>query len=56
MEVLMKDPPVTPDEINMFGLNNIADGIDSVSTHYGWRPTAPSTWVPTHWTKAPARK
>ena len=56
MEVLMKDPLVTPDEINMFGLNNIADGIDSVSTHYGWRPTAPSSWVPQHWTKAPARK
>ena len=56
MEILMKDPPVTPDEINMFGLNNIADGIDSVSTHYGWRPTAPSTWVPEHWKKAPARK
>ena len=56
MEILMKDPPVTPDEIKMFGLNNIADGIDSVSTHYGWRPTAPSTWVPEHWKKAPARK
>jgi NADH dehydrogenase len=49
MEILMKDPPVTPDEINMFGLNNIADGIDAVSTHYGWRPTAPSSWAPANW-------
>jgi len=43
MELLMKDPPITPDEINMFGVNNIAGGIDSVSTHFGWRPTAPSS-------------
>jgi uncharacterized protein YbjT (DUF2867 family) len=56
MELLMKDPLVTPDEINMFGINNIADGIDSVSTHFGWRPTAPSSWVPQHWKKAPPRK
>ncbi len=56
MEVLFKDPLVTPDEIRMFGLNNIADGIDSVSTRFGWRPTAPSSWVPQHWKKAPARK
>jgi NADH dehydrogenase len=56
MEVLMKDPLITPDEINMFGVNNIADGIDSVSTHFGWRPTAPSSWVPQHWKKAPARR
>ena len=56
MEVLMKDPLVTPDEIRMFGLPNTADGIDSVSTHFGWRPTAPSSWVPQHWTKAPTRK
>ncbi len=52
MEILMKDPPVTPDEINMFGLNNIADGIDAVSTHYGWRPTAPSSWAPANWKKS----
>jgi len=56
MEVLMKDPLITPDEINMFGVNNIADGIDSVSTHFGWRPTAPRSWVPQHWKKAPARR
>src|SRR5258708_407551 len=56
MEVLMKDPLITPDEINMFGVNNIADGIDSVSTNLGWRRTAPSSWVPQHGKKAPARR
>ena len=56
MEALFKDPVVTPDEINMIQVPNVADGIDSVSTHFGWRPTAPSSWVPAHWTKAPARR
>jgi uncharacterized protein YbjT (DUF2867 family) len=51
METLMSNPIVTPDEINNLQLTNIADGIDSVSTHYGWRPTALSTWAPTHWKK-----
>jgi len=56
MEALFKDPVVTPDEINMIQLANIADGIDSVSAHFGWRPTAPSSWVPIHWKRATARK
>jgi uncharacterized protein YbjT (DUF2867 family) len=51
MEALFKDPLVTPDELNTLQLNNIADGIDSVSTHFGWRPTAPSRWVPENWKK-----
>jgi uncharacterized protein YbjT (DUF2867 family) len=51
MEALLKDPVVTPDEINTIQLPNIADGIDSVSSHYGWRPAAPSTWAPVHWKK-----
>jgi uncharacterized protein YbjT (DUF2867 family) len=51
MEILFSNPPITPDEVNMIQLPNVADGIDSVSTHYGWRPTAPSTWAPTHWKK-----
>jgi hypothetical protein len=42
---------VTPDEINTIQLPNVADGIDSVSTHYGWRPTAPSQWAPINWKK-----
>ncbi len=51
LETLFLNPIVTPDEINMIQLNNVADGIDSVSTHFGWRPTAPSSWVTTHWRK-----
>ncbi len=56
METLFTNPVVTPDEIATSQLPNIADGIDSVSTNFGWRPTAPSAWVPVHWKKAPARK
>ena len=56
METLFKDPVVTPDEINMIQVNNLAEGIDSVSTRFGWRPTAPSTWVPAHWKKPPTQK
>jgi NADH dehydrogenase len=51
METLSTNPVVTPDEINTIQLPNVADGIDSVSTHYGWRPTAPSKWAPTNWKK-----
>jgi uncharacterized protein YbjT (DUF2867 family) len=55
MEALIADPIATPDEINTLQLNNIADGIDSVSTHFGWRPTPPSNWVPQNWKKAAHR-
>ena len=55
METLLKDPLATPDEISMYGLDNIAAGIDSVSSHYGWRPTAPSAWAPITLDEAPAR-
>jgi Predicted nucleoside-diphosphate-sugar epimerases len=55
MEALSTNPIATPDEVNMIQLPNVADGIDSVSTHFGWRPTAPSTWAPTHWTKTTRR-
>jgi NADH dehydrogenase len=54
MEAVMKDPPITPDEVNMIQVDNLADGIDSVSTHFGWRPTAPSSWVPINWQKRTA--
>ncbi|HEV1991996.1 MAG TPA: NAD(P)H-binding protein [Candidatus Dormibacteraeota bacterium] len=55
MEILMKNPVVTPDEINTIQLENIAAGIDSVSSNYGWRPTAPSSWAPQNW-KKPAKR
>ena len=54
MEVLLTNPIVTSDEINTGQLANIAAGIDSVSSNFGWRPTAPSTWAPIHW-KKPAK-
>jgi hypothetical protein len=52
METLFKDPIVTPDEIRTSELPNVAEGIDSVSTRYGFRPTPPSSWVPLHWKKS----
>lgn len=55
MELMLKNPIATPDEINTIQLDNVADGIDSVSAHYGWRPTRPSSWVQENWKKPRAR-
>ena len=52
MEALSTNPVATPDEINTIQLANVADGIDSVSSHYGWRPTSPSSWAPANWISA----
>ncbi len=49
MELLMDNPIATPDEINTIQLANVADGLDSVTAHFGWRPSAPSSWAPTAW-------
>ncbi len=49
MEMLPNDPVITPDEIRTSQLPNIADGLDSVTAHYGWRPTRPSDWAPVNW-------
>ena len=51
MEAVMTNPPITTDEINMIQLSNIASGIDAVSSYFGWRPTAPSSWAPVNWQK-----
>lgn len=51
MESVMKDPPITPDEVRMVDQPNLAAGIDSVSSQFGWRPGAPGAWAPSHWTK-----
>src|SRR5438270_4800354 len=51
MEMLANDPLVTPDEIRSAQLPNIADGLDSVTAHFGWRPAAPSTWAATAWAR-----
>jgi NADH dehydrogenase len=49
MELLANNPLVTPDEIRSAQLPNVADGLDSVTAHFGWRPTAPSQWAPAAW-------
>jgi NADH dehydrogenase len=49
MELLMDDPIATPDEIATIQLPNVADGLDSVTTHFGWRPSPPSAWAPVAW-------
>lgn len=49
MEILMDNPVATPDEIATIQLPNIADGLDSVTAHFGWRPNSPSGWVSEHW-------
>jgi hypothetical protein len=53
-ETLQTNPMFTSDEITTLQMPNLADGIDSVSVHFGWRPTRPSEWVPQNW-KAPGR-
>ncbi len=49
MELLMNDPVITPDEIRTSQLPNVADGLDSVTAHFGWRPSRPSDWAPINW-------
>ncbi len=49
MEALLTNPIFTTDEINTIQMPNVADGIDSVSVRFGWRPTRPSTWVTENW-------
>ena len=51
MEAVMTDPPITPDEVNMTQVDNLAAGIDSVSSQFGWRPNPPSHWAPVNWAK-----
>src|SRR5712671_125544 len=38
MELIQEDPIATADEIASAQLPNIADGLDSVTAHFGWRP------------------
>jgi uncharacterized protein YbjT (DUF2867 family) len=51
MDAVMKDPPITPDEVRTVEMPNLAAGIDSVSSQFGWRPALPGAWAPTHWAK-----
>jgi len=49
MELLLDNPLVTPDEIRSSQLDNVADGLDSVTAHFGWRPSPVSSWAPINW-------
>jgi NADH dehydrogenase len=51
MEAVMKDPLITSDEVHMVETPNLAAGIDSVSVAFGWRPSLPGAWAPTHWAR-----
>ncbi len=53
LEAISKNPPITRDEVNMIQADNLAAGIDSVSSHFSWRPSAPSSWAPVNWAKRP---
>ncbi len=55
MEALLSNPVATPDEIRTIQLDNVADGLDSVTTRFGWRPEAPSKWAPINWQKQAGR-
>ena len=52
MEAILNNPIATPDEIRTIQLDNLAAGLDSVQTYFGFRPQAPTAWIPEHW-KAP---
>jgi len=49
MEMIFKDPIVTTDELRTLAVDNLADGLDSVGVHFGFRPTAPSGWIAENW-------
>jgi NADH dehydrogenase len=53
MELTMLDPVVTPDELRSLSLDNVADRLDSVSNHFGFRPSSTSAWIEQHWQAAP---
>ncbi len=46
---VMSDPVITPDELRTLSLENIAQSLDSVLQHFGFRPHSPSEWARTHW-------
>ncbi|MDQ6919665.1 MAG: NAD(P)H-binding protein [Candidatus Dormibacteraeota bacterium] len=47
----MPDPIITGDELSTLGLENIAQSLDAVVQHFGFRPNSPSAWAQTHWRK-----
>src|SRR5438105_8701431 len=53
MEFVLPNPIATADEIRTIQLDNLAQSLDVVQAQFGFRPEAPSTWIPEHW-KTPA--
>jgi NADH dehydrogenase len=49
LELVMPDPPATPDEVRTIQLDNLAGSLDVVQAQFGFRPQAPTTWIPQHW-------
>jgi uncharacterized protein YbjT (DUF2867 family) len=45
----MPDPIVTPDELSTLALENIAQSLDAVLQHFGFRPNSPTAWAQSHW-------
>ena len=49
LDLVLPDPVATPDEVRTIQLDNLAAGLDVVQAHFGFRPQAPSAWIPQHW-------
>lgn len=49
MELLLSDPIATADEIRTIQQDNLAGSLDVVQAQFGFRPQAPTTWIPEHW-------
>jgi len=49
METLLRNPRITPDEVVTLQLPNVASGIDSVTTNFGFRASRPSVWALENW-------
>ena len=49
MELILSDPIAIPDEVKTIQLDNLAAGLDVVQARFGFRPQAPSAWIPQHW-------
>jgi NADH dehydrogenase len=53
MELMMRDPVVTPDELRSLSIDNVAEGLDSVSNRFSFRPTSPTQWIEHNWQAPP---
>lgn len=49
LELITSNPPATPDEVRTIQLDNLAGSLDVVQAQFGFRPQAPTTWIPEHW-------